>query len=94
MENPNSTFHEIFAWFVTKCSHTSADNCKSNRTTMALECHLTQGFKLLVTRQFQGATFAKLPKHPIPDDDIVDIGICVIHRTGLFAKNTRLIHLR
>jgi hypothetical protein len=35
---------------------------------------------------FQGATFANLAKHPIPNDDIVNIGICVIHWTGLFAE--------
>ncbi len=35
---------------------------------------------------FQGAMFANLAKHPILDDDIVDIGIHVIHYTGLFAE--------
>ncbi len=32
------------------------------------------------------STFANLAKHPIPNDDIVDIGIWVIHQTGLFAE--------
>jgi hypothetical protein len=39
MENPNSIFCEMFAWFVTKYSRTPADNCKANRIAMALEWH-------------------------------------------------------
>ena len=53
---------------------------------MGLEWHLLQGFELLVARLFCGATFANLAKYPIPNADIVNIGIRVLHRTGLFAK--------
>jgi hypothetical protein len=53
---------------------------------MALEWHPSQGFKLLVARLFQGATFANLAKHSIPNDDIVDIGICISHQTSFFAE--------
>jgi hypothetical protein len=35
---------------------------------------------------FCGETFSNIAKHPIPNDDNVNIGICVIHRTGLFAE--------
>ncbi len=69
-----------------KYGHTSADNRKANRTAMALEWHPSQGFELLVVRLFQGATFANLAKHPIPNNEIVDIGIQVIHWTGLFTE--------
>ncbi len=86
MENPNSDFCKMFAWFVAKYGCTSADDHEANCTAMALECHPSQGFKLLVACLFQGATFANLAKHPIPDDDIVDIGICIIQQTGLFAE--------
>jgi hypothetical protein len=75
MENPNSVFCEMFAWFMAKYGRTSADDRKANRTAMALEGHPSQGFEHLVVRLFRGATFAKLAKHPIPNDDIVDIGI-------------------
>jgi hypothetical protein len=37
-------------------------------------------------RLFLGATFANLAKHPIPNDDIVDIGIHIIHKRGLFVE--------
>jgi hypothetical protein len=86
MENPNSIFCKMFAWFVTKYSCTSADDCKANCTAMALEWHPSLGFELLVTCLFWGATFANLAKHPIPDNDVISIGICVIHQTGLFAE--------
>ncbi len=37
-------------------------------------------------RLFRGATFANLAKHPIPKNNIIDIGICVICCTGIFAE--------
>jgi hypothetical protein len=86
MENPNSVFCKMFAWFVAKYSRTSADDRTANCTTMALEWHPSQGFKLLIAHLFRGATFANLTKHLIPDNDIVNMGICVIHWTGLFVK--------
>jgi hypothetical protein len=86
MENPKSVFCKMFAWFVAKYGHTSADNRKANCTAMDLEWHPLQGFELLVARLFRGATFANLAKHPIPDNDIVDIGIHIIHWTGFFAE--------
>jgi hypothetical protein len=92
MENPNSVFCEMFAWFVAKYSRTSADVREANCTAMALEWHPSQGFKLLVPCLFKVATFANLAKHPvpsedpIPDSDIVDIRICIIHQSGLFVE--------
>jgi hypothetical protein len=86
MENPNSIFCEMFAWFMAKCNRTSADDHKANCTAMALEWHPSQGFELLVARLYRGATFANLAKHPIPNDDIVNIVIYIIQGTGLFAE--------
>jgi hypothetical protein len=86
MENLNSVFCKMFAWFMAKYGCTSVDNCKANCTTMVLEWHPSQGFELLVALLFWGATCANLTKHPIPNNDIVNIGICAIHQTGLFAE--------
>jgi hypothetical protein len=69
----------MFAWFVAKYGCTSANDRKANCTAMALEWHPSQGFKLLVAHLFWGATFANLAKHPIPNNDIVDINIHVIY---------------
>jgi hypothetical protein len=79
MENPNSIVCKMFAWFVAKYGCTSVDDRKANCTAMALEWHPSQGFELLVACLFRGATFANLAKHPIPNNDNLDIGIHVIH---------------
>jgi hypothetical protein len=62
-----------------KYGRTSMDDRKANRTAMALKWHPLQRFELLVTRLFRGATFPNLAKHPIPNDDIINIGIRLIH---------------
>jgi hypothetical protein len=66
MENPNSVFCKMFAWFVAKYSCTSADDCKVNYTAMALEWHPSQGLELLVACLFQGANLPTLPSIPFP----------------------------
>ena len=86
MENPNSVFCKLFAWFVNKYDRTSAEDRATNQTAMALEWHPSQGFELLVEHFFHGATFANLTRYPIPDADIFDIGIGILHCTGLCAK--------
>jgi hypothetical protein len=63
IENPNSIFCKVFAWFVAKYCCTSADDREANRTAMALEWHPSQGFKLLVKCLFWGATFTNFGKH-------------------------------
>jgi hypothetical protein len=52
MENPNSVFCKMFAWFVAKYGHTSADDREANHTAMALEWHPSQGFELLVAHLY------------------------------------------
>jgi hypothetical protein len=79
MENPNTVFREMFDWFVFKYGHTSAEDHEVNRTVMASEWHPSMGFELLAVHLFCGATFANLAKYPINGDDIVDIGIHVLH---------------
>jgi hypothetical protein len=61
----------------------------ANCTAMALEGHPSQGFELLVVCLFWGAMFANLAKHPIPDYDIIVIGLCVIHQTDLFPEGNK-----
>jgi hypothetical protein len=86
MENPNLVFREMLDWFITKYGRMSAEDRAANHNAMALDWHPLQGFELLVACLFYGATFANLAKYSIPDDDIVDIRIRVLHRTGLFAE--------
>ncbi len=79
MEDPNAVFHEMFHWFVFKYGRTLAEDHEANRTVMASEWHPSMGFELLAACLLSGATFANLAKYPINDEDIVDIGIRVLH---------------
>ncbi len=63
-----------------------AEDHEANRTVMASEWHPSMGFELLAARLFCGATFANLAKYPINDDNILNIGIHVLHQTGLFSE--------
>ncbi len=86
MEDPNAIFREMFDCFIFKYGRTSAEDCEANHTVMASEWHPSMGFELLAARLLCGATFANLAKYPINDNDIVDIGIRVLHQTGLFSE--------
>jgi hypothetical protein len=86
MEDLNAIFREMFEWLVFKYGHTLAEDREANRTVMASEWHQPMGFELLATHLFRGATFEELAKYPINDDYIVNIGIRVLHRTGLFSE--------
>ncbi len=69
----------MFDWFIFKYGCTSAEDRKANRTMMASEWHPSMGFELLAMRLFRRATFVNLAKYSINDDNIVDIGIRVLH---------------
>jgi len=86
MMDPNAVFCQCSDWFVTKYGRTSAKDRETNRTAMAADWHPLMGFEVLTSRLFSGVTFASLSGHPITDKDTVDIGVRVLNRTGLFAK--------
>jgi hypothetical protein len=94
MEDPNAIFRKMFNWFVFKYGRTLVEDREANHTVRALEWHPSMGFELLAACLLHGATFANLTKYPINDNDIVDIGICILHRTGLFAEEYKTWILR
>jgi hypothetical protein len=79
MEDPIAVFCEMFDWFVFKYGRMLAEDCKANRTMMASEWYPSMGFGLLAARLFHRATFANLTMYPINNDNIVDIGIRILH---------------
>ncbi len=79
MEDPNTIFREMFDWFVFKYCRTLAEDHEANRTVMASEWHPSMGFELIAVHLFRGATFANLAKYPINNNDIIDIGIRILH---------------
>jgi hypothetical protein len=91
MEDPNAISRKMFDWFVFKYGRTLAEDRKANRTVVASEWHPSMGFELLAAPLFCRANLAK---YPINDDDIVDIDIRVLHRTGLFSEEYKTWILR
>jgi hypothetical protein len=94
MMDPDAVFRQCFDWFVTKYGRTSAEDRETNRTAMAANWHPSMGFEVLTSRLFRGVTFASLLGHPITDKDTVDISVCVLNCTGLFAKEYKTWILR
>ena len=94
MMDLNTVFHQCFDWFVTKYGCTSAKDREANCTAMAADWHPLMGFEVLTSRLFCGVTFASLLGHPTTNKDTVNIGVCVLNRTGLFAEEYKTWILR
>ncbi len=94
MMDPNAVFCQCFDWFIVKYGCTLAEDCKTNHMAMAANWHPSMGFEVLTLHLFHGVTFASLSGHPITNNDTVDIGVRVLNRTGLFAKEYKVWILR
>ena len=64
-----------------------AGDHENNRTTA--DWHPSMGFELLVARLLRDVTFASLAELPIPNYVIVEVGIWVLHCTGLFPEEKK-----
>ena len=53
---------------------------------MAADWHPSKGFEPLATRLFIGASYAIAARYPMRDYDIIDIGLRVIKRCGMYSK--------
>ena len=91
MIDPNTVFRQCFNWFVVKYGRTLAEDCKTNCTAMAANWHPSMGFEVLTLCLFRGVAFASLSRHPITDNDTIDISVHVLNRTGLFAKEYKAV---
>jgi hypothetical protein len=94
MMDPNAVFQQCFDWFVIKYGCTSAKDPETNWMVMAANWHLSIWFEVLTSHLFSGITFASLSGHPITDNDMVNIGVRVLNRMGLFSKEykTWILH--
>jgi uncharacterized membrane protein YgcG len=86
MMDPNPVFRQCFDWFIVKYRCTLAEDHKTDHMAMAADWHPSMGFEVLTLRLFHGVTFTSLSGHPITDNDTVNIGVRILNRTGLFAK--------
>ena len=54
---------------------------------MAAEWHSAIGFEPLATRLFIGASHASAVQYPMQDYDVIDIGLGVIKRCGMYSED-------
>jgi len=53
---------------------------------MAVDWYPSDGFKPLTTRLFIGAFYASAARYPMDDHDVINIGLRVIKRCGMYSK--------
>jgi hypothetical protein len=86
LREPNIIFVDLFLWFVKQYGTTTAEDCKANRQHMAADWHPAEGFDALILRLFTGTAFASSAGCKMNDVDIVDIGLCIIKRCGMYGE--------
>ena len=53
---------------------------------MAADWHPSEGFEPLATRLFVGASYASAARYPMDNRDVIDIGLRVIKRWGMYTE--------
>jgi hypothetical protein len=86
MKQPNTVFLHMFDWFIMKYGKTMAKDCKDNWQRMAADWHPSDGFKPLATRLLIDASYASAARYPMDDCDVIDIGLHVIKRCGMYSE--------
>ena len=86
MKQPNMVFLHMFDWFITKYGKTTTEDREENRQQMAADWHPADGFEPLATRLFIGASYARAAHYLMDDRDVIDIGLRVIKRCGMYSE--------
>jgi hypothetical protein len=86
MKQPNTVFLHMFGWFITKYGRTTTKDREENQQRMAATWHPSEGFEPLAMRLFIGASYASAACYPMDDHDVINIGLCIIKRCGMYAK--------
>jgi hypothetical protein len=86
LSEPNIVFVDLFLWFVKNYGKTTAEDREENRRRMAADWHPTDGFDSLIHRLFTGAGYSSSAGYPMHDADIIDIGLRVIKRCGMYSE--------
>ncbi len=64
----------------------STEDCEENRQKMAADWYPSNGFKPLAMRPFVGASYANMARYLMNNRNIIDIGLRVIKRCGMYSK--------
>ncbi len=85
-QRPNIVFVDLFLWFVKNYGKTTAEDREGNRHRMAADWHPANGFDSLIHRLFACAGYASSAGYPMHDADIIDNGLGVIKRCGMYSE--------
>jgi hypothetical protein len=86
MKNLNTVFLYMFKWFIEKYGKTTTKDCKANRQRMATEWHPANGFEPLAAHLFIGASYVSAAGYPMREHNVIDIGLRVIKRCGMYSE--------
>ncbi len=86
MKQPNTVFLHMFDWFISNYRRTTTKDCKENRQRMAATWHPSKGFEPLAMRLFIGTSYPSAAPYPMDDRDVIDIGLRVIKRCGMYNE--------
>jgi hypothetical protein len=86
MKQPNTVFLHMFDWFITKYGKTTTEDCEENRQQMAADWHPSDGFEPLSTHLFIAASYTSAARYPMDDRVVIDIGLRVIKRCGMYSE--------
>jgi hypothetical protein len=86
MKQPNTVFLHMFDWFIGKYGKTTTENHKENQKRMAADWHPSDGFEPLATRLFIGTLYASAAHYPMEGRDIINIGLRISKRCGMYSK--------
>jgi hypothetical protein len=86
MKQPNMVFLHMFDWFITKYGKRTAEDCEDNRQRMAANWHPSDGFEPLAMLLFISASYTSAARYPIDDRDIINIGLRIIKRCGMYSE--------
>jgi hypothetical protein len=86
MKQPNTIFFHMFDWFITKYGQLTIKDCKANWQRMAATWHPSKGFKPLTTCLFIGTSYPGTARHLMDNCNVINIGMRIIKRCGVYAK--------
>ena len=79
-------FLYMLDWFIERYGKTTSKDRKANRQQRAAKWHPSKGFEPLATRLFIGTSYASAPGYPMRDRDVINIGLRIIKRCGMYSE--------
>jgi hypothetical protein len=89
MKQLNTIFLHMFDLFITKYGKTMTEDHEENCQRMAADWYPSDGFEPLATRLFIDASYASTARYPMDDCDVIDIGLRVIKRCGMYSEENK-----